>query len=319
MAPFPGTQNTTLKTSTMSFNMPFAPVAKLTLSALLSGARVATLSPTVMAIDRTRLTGAFSTWICVVCSKSIANEEDVCNVGCTSGCCFHFDCAKNYTLIFDTCPSCDNSYDEDSVAFGVPQPKQQDDDQSSASSSDSQAEASTDSSPRTVSYRHPQSLGLANVPMDSNRWQGTLAETLAQLPKFEEPKFEEPKFEEQKSKPPATIPTDNFPSPKTPHRLIHGSERPFRCDVAGCAKSFRQRSHLMRHAKTHAPDGGKTHKCQQCTRSFSQRSNLKVHLLTHNGGVPKRFRCEVAGCAKGFSRRNGLKRHLATLHQPNTL
>ncbi|XP_069802723.1 uncharacterized protein [Dendropsophus ebraccatus] len=78
-------------------------------------------------------------------------------------------------------------------------------------------------------------------------------------------------------------------------------ERPFTCDV--CPKSFRNRSSLYKHKKTHL--GVRPFTCDECHKTFSHNYDLLRHKRAHTGERP--FECGL--CGKRFYRKDTLEKH----------
>ena len=71
-----------------------------------------------------------------------------------------------------------------------------------------------------------------------------------------------------------------------------------------CVKEFRQRSHLIKHIRTHTKE--KPFECEECGRKFAQSGNLRSHIQTHTEEKP--FECEE--CGRKFALQALLKRHM---------
>lgn len=79
----------------------------------------------------------------------------------------------------------------------------------------------------------------------------------------------------------------------TSHMNVHSDNRPFKCEVKDCSKTFRSRTAFKMHQDEH--QGIKRFCCKFCNRKFQCHGNKLKHERRHIGD--KKHKCEV--CDKG--------------------
>mmetsp|Transcript_1464 Transcript_1464/g.4744 ORF Transcript_1464/g.4744 Transcript_1464/m.4744 type:complete len:346 (+) Transcript_1464:2458-3495(+) len=126
------------------------------------------------------------------------------------------------------------------------------------------------------------------------------------------------------------------------HMRVHTNERPFRCSVPGCEKTFARSDNLKRHTMSHRPESERPlacrfegcekrfvtnqkrnrhellHKqsrpfvCSICDQAFTKKNLLKAHTTEHTGLAP--YQCPVDSCTKRFRYPQELRRHQERRH-----
>ncbi|XP_054614504.1 zinc finger protein 774-like isoform X2 [Dunckerocampus dactyliophorus] len=93
------------------------------------------------------------------------------------------------------------------------------------------------------------------------------------------------------------------------HKLIHTGERPFKCTVPDCDKSFLSTAEVKKHVLMfHSTE--RPFKCDVCPKAFVTVGLLNMHAKIHLGKKP--FVCDI--CLKAFPRRHSMNRHKKLVH-----
>ena len=77
------------------------------------------------------------------------------------------------------------------------------------------------------------------------------------------------------------------------HMIKHGSDKPFKCEVPNCPKSFNHKTDLKRHSILHTTE--KPHVCQQCGKGFVRKDHLQKHMGSHMRKMEKLKRVFTGG------------------------
>ena len=89
---------------------------------------------------------------------------------------------------------------------------------------------------------------------------------------------------------------------------IHGSERPWTCNL--CGKNFARHLELVNHRRIHS--GDKQFQCDVCGARFNQKQNLHTHVRHIHLGE-RRYECDV--CKMKFRRKRLLDCHINSKHK----
>lgn len=95
------------------------------------------------------------------------------------------------------------------------------------------------------------------------------------------------------------------------HARSHTGERPYVCPYAGCRRWFSQRCNMRTHVRSHT--GERPYKCSVCQKGFSQQGNMRHHMLIHYNSSP--LYCKIDGCTKRFNQLGNLKTHHNNTHK----
>ncbi|XP_067131406.1 uncharacterized protein [Centruroides vittatus] len=97
------------------------------------------------------------------------------------------------------------------------------------------------------------------------------------------------------------------------HAKIYSGEKQYKCDKAGCGKSFARNEELTRHKKIHS--GIKSYVCDACSKGFGRKDHLTKHQKTHlKASEKKMHKCYIVGCNHEYTRSDALARHLSNAH-----
>lgn len=85
----------------------------------------------------------------------------------------------------------------------------------------------------------------------------------------------------------------------------------FKCEQAGCGKTFKLKQHLKHHIGSHLNVNRFMCGVVGCLKSFSRASRLDLHVKSAHSGH-NLFECLEAGCGKIFAEKGNLLVHMRT-------
>lgn len=94
---------------------------------------------------------------------------------------------------------------------------------------------------------------------------------------------------------------------------VHENIRDFKCEAAGCEKTFCNSYELKQHTTSSHNKGDKSdRKCKICFKVFKKFKYMEIHCASIHNSEPQ-FTCPI--CFRGFSFRRSMDRHIKAIHE----